>query len=66
MGTRLDAEWGKLTKAERVQRYRLFAEEARKLSLSAASPHREHYADLASRWEQFAEAIERETNQRAA
>jgi len=66
MGTRLDTEWGNLTKAERVQRYHQFAQEARKLSLSATSPHCESYADLASRWEQFAEAIERETNQRAA
>jgi hypothetical protein len=63
MGTRLDAGWSNLTNAERIQRYRLFAEEARELSLSAASPHRERYADYANRWELLAEVTERKTNQ---
>jgi hypothetical protein len=59
----LHAEWDKLTKVERVQRYRLFAEEARNLSLSAAPPYRERHADLARQWELLAEEVEKESNQ---
>jgi hypothetical protein len=47
-------------------RYRPSQAIVKKLSLSAASPHGEGYADLARRWEQFAETRERATNQRAA
>ena len=64
MRTQLHAEWGNLTKAERVQRYRQFAQEAHNLALSAAPPHKERHGDLARQWELLADAIENEANQR--
>ena len=64
MKTQLDAEWGTLTRAERVQRYRQFAQEAHNLALSAAPPSKERHADLARQWELLADAIEKELDQR--
>jgi hypothetical protein len=64
MKTQLHAEWGKLTKAERVQRYRQFAQESHNLALTAAPPHKERHADMARQWELLADAIENEASQR--
>jgi len=65
MKTQLHAEWGNLTKTERVQKYRQFAQEAHNLALSAAPPSKERHADLARQWELLADAIENEANQQA-
>jgi hypothetical protein len=64
MKTQLHAEWGNLTKAERVQKYRQFAQEAHNLALTAAPPHKERHADMARQWELLADAIEKELDQR--